>query len=248
MPASLVAEAAQVAVREHDMATLLAAVSVLSRSDIADTEKPKATAAAHALIAKLAREHPDEMSLQTWAAVSDASDSSPLAEADVTKLERIIASTRIDLPMSLMYEAMRNAYAKVDPAQATEAAFSATFAFYPPQFHVVLMRRTKPMIDTGDPSLRHRAGVAIARLAREVMRQPSLLDLSIGSMLLGRAAALAEDRELAADAERKRTEFQSLLRAADRMKFAAEWPIAELMKDLTERKIHAERELYRELH
>jgi len=66
-------------------------------------------------------------------------------------------------------------------------------------------------------------------------------------MLLGRAAALAGDGGLAADAERNRTEFQSLLRAADRMKFAAEWPIAELMNELTERKVHAELELYREL-
>jgi len=50
------------------------------------------------------------------------------------ELERIVSSTRINLPISLMYEAIRNAYAKVDPAQATEAAFSATFAFYPLNF------------------------------------------------------------------------------------------------------------------
>jgi hypothetical protein len=64
-----------------------------------------------------------------------------------------------------------------------QAAFSATFGPYPPQFHVVLMHRTKPMIESGDPALRRRAGLAIARLAREVMDQGSLLDLSIGSML-----------------------------------------------------------------
>jgi hypothetical protein len=31
------------------------------------------------------------------------------------------------------------------------------------------------------------------------------------------------------------------------MKFAAEWPIAELMHELTECKVHAELEMYREL-
>ena len=46
---------------------------------------------------------------------------------------------------------------------------------------------------------------------------------------------------------RKRKEFQSLLRTADRLKFAAEWPIAGLMSELTERKTHGELELVREL-
>jgi hypothetical protein len=151
------------------------------------------------------------------------------------------------LPLSLVYEATRSAYAKVDPPQASEAAFTATFAFYPPQFHVVLMRRTKPMIESGDHKLRRRAGLAIARLAREVMNQGSLLDLSIGSMLLGRAAALADDNDLAAEADRKRKEFQSLLKATDRLRFAAEWPIAGLMSELTERKTHGELSLIREL-
>jgi hypothetical protein len=66
-------------------------------------------------------------------------------------------------------------------------------------------------------------------------------------MLLGRAATLAGDSDLAADADRKRKEFQSLLRTADRLKFAAEWPIAGLMSELTERKTRGELELYREL-
>jgi hypothetical protein len=38
------------------------------------------------------------------------------------------------------------------------------------------------MIESGDPALRRRAGLAIARLAREVMDQGSLLDLSIGEL------------------------------------------------------------------
>jgi hypothetical protein len=85
------------------------------------------------------------------------------------------------------------------------------------------------------------------RAWREVMEQPSLLDLSIGSMLLGRAATLGGDHQLSEDADRNRAEFRSLLRISDRLQFAAEWPIAELMSKLTERKIHAELELYREL-
>jgi hypothetical protein len=247
VPAALINEAEQMVGPEQPLVVLLAAVSVLSSSHVADADKPKATTAAHALITKLGRENPGEMYLQIWAALSVASDSSPLAEADVTKLERIVSSTQINLPLSIVYEAMRSAYAKVDPAQASEAAFAATFGFYPPQFHVVLMRRTKPMIESGDPLLRRRAGLAIARLAREVMDQGSLLDLSIGSMLLGRAATLASNSDLAAEADRKRKDFQSLLRVADRLKFAAEWPIAGLMTELTERKTHGELELYREL-
>jgi hypothetical protein len=229
------------------LVVLLAAISMLSSSHLAEADKPRATTAAHAMIAKLARENPREMYLQAWAALIDASDSSPLAEADVTKLERIVSSTKMNLPLPIVYEAMRRAYARIDPAQASEAAFTATFAAYPPQFHVVLMYRTKPMIGSGDPALRRRAGLAIARLAREVIAQGSLLDLSIGSMLLGRAATLAGDSDLAADADRKRKEFQSLLRTADRLKFAAEWPIAGLMSELTERKTRGELELYREL-
>jgi len=38
-----------------------------------------------------------------------------------------------------------------------------------------------------------------------------------------------------------------MARAADRLKFAAEWPIAGLMRELTERKTHGELELYRQL-
>ncbi len=246
-PATLISEAEQMVGQEQPITILLAAASVLSSPHVADSDKPEATTAAHALIAKLARENPREMYLQIWAALSDASDSSPLGETDVVKLEHVVSSTPIGLHLSGVYEAMRTAYTKVDPAQASEAAFAATFAFYPPPFHVVLMRRTKPMIKSGDPTLRRRAGLAVARLAREVMNQGSLLDLSIGSMLLGRAAALAGDSDLAADADRKRKEFQSLLRAADRLKFAAEWPIAGLMSELTERKAHGELELVREL-
>lgn len=247
VPAALINEAEKMAGAEQPIVVLLAAVSILSSSHVADADKPKATTAAHELIAKLARENPREMYLQSWAALSDASDSSPLAEADVVKLERIVSSTQINLTLSRVYEATRSAYAKVDPGQASEAAFTATFGFYPPPFHVVLMRRTKPMIESGDPSLRRRAGLAIALLARKVMEQGSLLDLSIGSMLLGRAATLARDSDLAADADRKRKDFQSLLRVADRLKFAAEWPIATLMTELTERKTHGELELYSEL-
>jgi len=79
------------------------------------------------------------------------------------------------------------------------------------------------------------------------MNQGSLLDLSIGSMLLGRAATLAGDSDLAAEADRKRKQFQSLLKAADRLKFAAEWPVAGLMSELTERKTRGEISLIREL-
>jgi tetratricopeptide (TPR) repeat protein len=246
-PATLVNEAEQMVAGEQPLVVLLAAISMLSSSHLAEADKPRATTASHALIAKLARANPKEMYLQAWAALIDASDTSPLAEADVAKLERIVSSTKMNLPLAIVYEAMRRAYAKIDPAQASEAAFTAIFAAYPPQFHVVLMHRTKPMIESGDPALRHRAGLAIARLAREVIAQGSLLDLSIGSMLLGRAATLAGDSDLAADADHKRKEFQSLLRTADRLKFAAEWPIAGLMSELTERKTHGELELYREL-
>jgi hypothetical protein len=168
--------------REQSLVVLLAAISVLSSTHLADADKPRATMAAHALIAKLARENPREMYLQVWAALIDASDSSPLAMADVAKLERIISSTKMNLPLPIVYEAMRRAYAKIDPAQASEAAFTATFGPYPPHFHVALMHRTKPMIESGDPALRRRAGVAIARLAREVIDQGSLLDLSIGEL------------------------------------------------------------------
>ena len=229
------------------MVVLLAAVSVLSSPHVADADKPKAAKAVQALIAKLARENPREMYFQIWAALSEASESSPLAEADVAKLENIISSTQMKLPLSLVFEATRRAYAKVDPPQASEAAFAATFAFYPPPFHVVLMRRTNPMLESGDPGLRRRAGLAIARLGREVMNQGALLDLSIGSMLIGRAAALADDSDLAAEADLKRKEFLSLLKAADQLKFAAEWPIAGLMSELTERKTHGELSLIREL-
>jgi hypothetical protein len=247
IPATLVNEAEQMVAGEQLLVVLLTAISALSSSHLAEADKPMATTAAHALIAKLARENPREMYLQAWATLIDAPDSSPLAEADVAKLERIVSSTKMNLPLPIVYESMRRAYAKIDPAQASEAAFAATFAAYPPQFHVVLMHRTKPMIESGDRALRRRAGLAIARLAREVIGQGSLLDLSIGSMLLGRAATLAGDTDLAADADRKRKEFQFLLRTADRLKFAAEWPIAGLMNELIERKTHGELELYREL-
>jgi hypothetical protein len=246
IPSTLVNEAEQMLAAQQPLVVLLAAVSVLNNSHVAEADKPKATAAAKALIAKLARENPREMYLQVWALLSETPESSPLAEPDVARLERIIFSTQTSLPLSLVYEATRSAYAKVDPPQASEAAFTATVAFYPPQFHVVLMRRTKPMLESGDPALRRRTGLAIAQLGRAVMNQASLLDLSIGSMLLGRAAALAGD-DLAGEADRRRKEFQTMLKASDRLKFAAEWPIAGLMRELTERKIHEELSLIREM-
>ena len=41
--------------------------------------------------------------------------------------------------------------------------------------------------------------------------------------------------------------LSAMARAADRLKFAAEWPIAGLMRELTERKTYGELELYRQL-
>lgn len=245
--ATLVDEAEQMVGQERPAVILLAAASVLVSPRVAEADRERATKSARALIGKLARENPDEMVLQAWAALSGGSDSSPLTQAEVARLEQVVSSTRISLRLSSVYDPLRSAYARVDPAQAREAAFQATFAFYPPPFHVALMRRTKATIESGDPRLGRRAGHAIERLARQVMEQGSLLDLSIGSMLLGRAAALAGDADLAAEADRKRKELQSLRAAADRFRFAAEWPVAGLMAELTDRKIHGELELLREL-
>lgn len=247
LPPSLITEAQRIAADEQAVPVLLAAAVLLKSGQIGDAKKQEVARAAHDAIAMLARKNPTDLYSQTWAAVTDEPDYSPLTEAEVAKLESIVSSMQIELRLPVMYEAIRNAYAKVDPAQAAEAAFNATFAFYPPPVHVLLMRRTKPMIESHDPSLRRRTGLALARLARKIVDQPSLLDLSIGSMLLARAAALADDSELAAEADRKRKDFRSLLQTADRFKFVAEWPIAPLQRDFIERKVHAEVELLREL-
>jgi len=97
---------------------------------------------------------------------------------------------------------------------------------------------TKPAADAAVRGETEQAARLIERvLASDGTNAEALFVRACIRLQAGDFKAATEDRK----------EFQSLLRAADRLKFAAEWPIAGLMRELTERKTHGELELYRQL-
>ena len=189
--------------------------------------------------------HPDTMYLELSAALLGTSMDAAFTEAEVARLEQIVPKGDLQLPMPQLYEAFKSALTVVDPPEAWEVAFQATFGPYPPFAIEVLNARSKATVSSASREVKQRLGAVLTTLGRKLLKRSSLIDLQIGRLFLRLGIELTGDAGIRAEADAAKREFEEMYRRASVFKFVGGWPIAPLTRQLDDRIIRNELGLLR---
>jgi len=212
---------------ERPLGVHLVAMHVLVDEAVPQEKRLLARGAAHDLLTRVARSHPEDGYLSSGVVLLRSDAQAPLTGPDLASLEEALKRKTFALPIRPLYDAFEAAYEQVDPGQAQSRAFFETTRALPLEIHLALSRRAAA---TADPALRDRAVAVLTVAGTRLEAGATFLDRMIGLSLQTKGAELRGDASAIAAIGKKRAYLSDLM-SKGRAFWQYQWPIASLWRD-----------------
>jgi hypothetical protein len=237
---SLRLEALSYATVEAPFVAQWAALSLLYDKNRIHSDDLEATEARRALLARMVKEHPENVHLRL-AAVIDGPDDKPFRMEDLDAAGIALSGKDASLSLGIISTAIETVYERFDPASAWEAAWGDTFGIYPDETRMTFLNRTKATADSQSPEIRKKLALVTEKYGRMLFDQPALIDSGFGISLLALAARISGNEKLAEEAKRLRKEFSDTHEMAGLLDAAERLPMPALRREILQALLTDER-------
>lgn len=208
--------------------------------------RESAKSLAREVLQGLVADRPDNAYYALGAHLNHTDDSEPFSDPELDALERAAHLPEYDLRLALVYDAIKDAYQRIDPAQAHARGFSGAVWATDLQFHMKLTRRAKASLGIGDAARHRRASALVRRVGESMSCGKTALEAMIGCALIETAAALIRDADGLAKAKARRDAARTALSSSNALGLDS-WPIAALLREGFERNARDEMSFFRSL-